>query len=241
MSYLKPLTSIIIPLYNESETVHALVSKLLSLSIDLEIILVDDGSTDSSHKIIQSFDHSDIRLLYHSQRTGKGAAVQTGLLAATGDIVVIQDADLEYDPSDIIPLVSMIESGQANVVYGVRELHSQKMIIRLGNRFLTWVTNKLYNKSISDMTTCYKVMPLELMQQLDLESKGFAIDAEITAKLFRLGYSIAEHPINYTPRYENKKLKIVDGFPMLWVLLKCRIKKPSVVRDVMNEAVSESV
>lgn len=216
------LTTVIIPLYNESETILELLEKLHALTINIEIILVDDGSTDSSYELVKSLNHPEIRLLYHSKRTGKGAAVQTGLQAASGDIIVIQDADLEYDPNDIAPLVKMIESGQARVVYGVRDLSSQKMIIHLGNRFLTWVTNTLYGCSIRDMTSCYKVMSRDLMNQLQLESKGFSLEAEITSKLFRLGCSIAELPISYTPRYTNKKLKIRDGWPILWTLLRIR-------------------
>lgn len=235
------LISIIIPLYNESETIHALIEKLHSLPLELEIIFVDDGSTDSSHELIKSLNHPDIRLLCHSQRAGKGAAVQTGLQAATGDIVVIQDADLEYEPNDIIPLINMIKSNQTQVVYGVRDLSSQKKIIRWGNFFLTWVTNTLYQQSIHDMTTCYKVMPRELMLKLELDAKGFMIDAEITAKLFRLGYAIAEFPINYFPRYENKKLKIHDGFPMLWGLLKYRFWTFSHSATFAQESLPESI
>lgn len=233
------LVSIIIPLYNESETIVTLVKKILALPVNTEIIFIDDGSTDSSHQIIKTLDSPKIRLLYHSQRAGKGAAVQTGLLAATGDVVVIQDADLEYHPEDIVPLLDLITSGQAEVAYGVRNLSSQKMIIRWGNHFLTWVTNTLYKQSIHDMTTCYKVMPRELMQKLNLDSKGFMIDAEITAKLFKLGFSIKELPINYLPRYENKKLKLYDGFPMLWALFKYRFWKTS-FSPILAETLPES-
>lgn len=215
-------SSIIIPVFNESETIIYLIEKLLTLSIDIEIILIDDGSTDASRALMRSLNHPDIRLLYHSQRSGKGAAVQTGLQAATGDIVVIQDADLEYNPNDIIPLIRLIEHGKTDVVYGMRDLSQQKFIIRLGNKFLTWATNKIYRHSIVDMNTCYKVMSRKLMEQLGLESKGFAIDAEITAKLFRLGGTIDELPVRYNPRYKNKKLKIRDGIPMMWALLKYR-------------------
>lgn len=231
--------SIIIPLYNESETIYALLDELLSLPINCEIILVDDGSTDSSQQVIQSFKSPNIRLLHHLQRAGKGAAVQTGLQVATGDVVVIQDADLEYNPNDIVALVELIETGQTNAAYGVRDLSSQRKIIRLGNKFLTIMTNILYGHSIHDMTTCYKVMTRELMQSLDLESKGFAIDAEITAKVFKLGYSIAEHPIQYSPRYINKKLKIYDGFPMLWALLKYKFKN-TLAASVITKSIADS-
>ncbi len=200
-----------------------------------EIILVDDGSTDSYRRTINSLDcHPNILFLHHAQRMGKGAAVQTGLQAATGDIVVIQDADLEYDPTDIIPLVKLIELGKADVAYGIRDLSSQRTIIKFGNRFLTWMINKLYGQSILDMTTCYKAMRIDIMNSLELKSRKFSIDAEITTKLFRIGYTIAETPISYKPRYINKKLKIWDGIPMLWTILKYRFWKPIVDKSFVH-------
>jgi len=178
--------------------------------------------------MINSLDcYPNIHFLHHAQRIGKGAAIQTGLQVATGDIVVIQDADLEYDPADIIPLVKLIELGQTDVAYGIRDLSSQRAIIKFGNRFLTWVINKLYGRSILDMTSCYKAMRVDVMNDLELKSRKFSIDAEITTKLFRMGYPIAEIPISYEPRYINKKLKIRDGFPMLWTILKYRFWKPA--------------
>jgi len=211
------------------------LNKILSLPIKKEIILVDDGSTDSYRRTIKSLDcYPNIHFLYHAQRMGKGAAVQTGLQAATGDIVVIQDADLEYDPDDIIPLVRLIELGKTDVAYGMRDLSSQRAMIRFGNRFLTWVINKLYGQSILDMTTCYKAMRVDIMNNLELKSRKFSIDAEITTKLFRMGYPIAEIPISYEPRYINKKLKIRDGFPMLWTILKYRFWKPEMGKKFIH-------
>ncbi|MCF6336539.1 MAG: glycosyltransferase family 2 protein [Gammaproteobacteria bacterium] len=208
---------------------------MLSLPFKKEIILVDDGSTDSYRRMVNSLSfHPNILFLHHVQRMGKGAAVQTGLQAATGDIVVIQDADLEYDPSDIIPLIKLIELEKADVAYGVRDLSSQRTIIKFGNRFLTWMINKLYGQSILDMTTCYKVMRIDVMNSLELKSRKFSIDAEITTKLFRVGYTIAETPISYEPRYVNKKLKIWDGVPMLWTMLKYRFWKPTVDKSFIR-------
>ncbi len=205
------------------------------MPIKKEIILVDDGSTDSYRRTINSLDcHPNILFLHHAQRMGKGAAVQTGLQAATGDIVVIQDADLEYDPADIIPLIKLIELGKADVAYGIRDLSSQRTIIKFGNRFLTWMINKLYGQSILDMTTCYKAMRIDVMNSLELKSRKFSIDAEITTKLFRIGYTIAETPISYKPRYVNKKLKIWDGIPMLWAILKYRFWKPIVDKSFVH-------
>lgn len=233
--------SIIIPIYNEADTLKILIEKLQSLSLDCEIILVDDGSTDSSRQIIHSLDYPNIRFLYHSSRTGKGLAVQTGLQQAKGDIVVIQDADLEYDPSDITRLVKLVESGEAGIALGVRDLASQKWMIRWGNRFLTWVTNVLYQQRIHDLTSCYKVMSRDVMLQLDIESKGFTLEAEIMAKLFRMGVSVAETSIHYSPRYKNKKLKIIDGVPMLWALIKYRFTKRIASSNVIDKVVTESV
>ncbi len=214
--------SIIIPVYNEAETIITLLERLTKLTINIEVIVIDDSSTDTSRELIESFNYPNLRFLHHPKRLGKGAAIQTGLRAVTGDFVLIQDADLEYDPHDIVPLYELVANGDTNAAYGVRDFSRQKFIIRLGNRFLTWATNRIYSQSIRDMTTCYKMLPRSLIEQLKLKSNGFAIDAEITAKLFRAGASIREYPISYTPRYKNKKIKIRDGFPLLWALLRYR-------------------
>ena len=174
---------------------------------------------------------SNVRVLHHAVNRGKGAAIRTALDAATGDMVVIQDADLEYDPNDLVRLTAPLADGTAEVVYGVRSLHSQRLIMRLGNRFVTLLANLLYGQRLQDMETCYKMMCRELAQSLDLECRRFDVEAEITAKLLRSGYTIYEMPINYTARYENKKLSPLDGLPTVQALWRYRKWKPDVKRD----------
>ena len=226
--------SIIIPVYNEEDTIISLLDKMAGLAVNCEVIVIDDGSTDTTQLLINSYKNLDLCLLRHPKRLGKGAAIQTGLRAATGKFVLIQDADLEYDPDDIIPLYKLITDNDSNVVFGVRNLSQQKLIIRMGNKLLTWATNRIYQQSIRDMTTCYKMLPRKLTEQLELKSNGFAVDAEITAKLFRTGAAIKELPISYTPRYNNKKLKIRDGIPLLWALLRYRFWNSSAYDPTMQ-------
>jgi glycosyltransferase involved in cell wall biosynthesis len=154
---------------------------------------------------------------------GKGAAVRTALAASTGDAVIIQDADLEYDPRDYINLVAPIERGQAQVVYGVRALGEQTLMMRFGNRVMTLATNVLYGTHLQDVETCYKVLSREVVNRLHLRSRGFELETEITAQIIRLGYEIHEVPISYYPRYgEEKKLTPWDGIPTLWQLIQHR-------------------
>ena len=153
--------------------------------------------------------------------------MRTGFDAASGDIVVIQDADLEYDPQDYAKLIKPFENDGANVVYGVRSLETQKMIMRMGNQFVTWVTNIIHGQKLRDMETCYKMMKREIAQTLELECRGFDIEAEMTSKILQQGHQIIQLPISYMARYENKKLSPLDGFPTIKALLKYRNWKPS--------------
>ncbi len=219
--------SVIIPVFNEAGTIASVVERVSGVPIDIEIVLVDDGSFDGTPEIVGTMVRDNVKILRHSVRRGKGAAVRTGLSAATGDSVIIQDADFEYDPQDFIALIEPVNSGRADVVYGVRSLENQKRIMKWGNRFLTGITNLLYGQKLRDMETCYKVMRREIALGLDLESDGFDIEPEITAKVLRSGYTIYEVPISYVPRYENKKLSPLDGIPTLIALLKYRYWKPS--------------
>lgn len=214
--------SVLMPVFNEALTVIPILNRLASLPLDLEIVIVNDGSSDDSSGVIASCSSACIKVIHHDTNCGKGAAVQTALKAATGDVVVIQDADLEYAPLDILDLLKPIRDGWVDVVYGVRTLESQKTIMRLGNRFITFACNLIYNQELKDIATCYKVMRREIALSLDLESRRFDIDAEITAKLLSAGYPICELPIRYTARYENKKLSPFDGFPTLRALWKYR-------------------
>jgi glycosyltransferase involved in cell wall biosynthesis len=219
--------SVLVPVHNEVRTVAAIVERVLAVPLDQEIILVNDGSSDGTCEVVDNLASSRVKVIRHPTQRGKGAAVRSGLEVATGDVIVIQDADLEYDPRDFLRLIVPIAEGRAHVVYGVRSLTSQKPIMRWGNRFVTWITNLAYGQQLRDMETCYKMMWRELALSLDLECRGFDVEAEITAKLLRAGHMICELPIRYTARYDDKKLSPLDGLPTLRALWKYRRWKPS--------------
>jgi dolichol-phosphate mannosyltransferase len=223
--------SVLMPAFNEAKTIEDVVARVQAVPLDLEIVLVNDASSDGTAGIVDDLVSSNVRVLHHAVNRGKGAAIRTALDAATGDMVVIQDADLEYDPNDLVRLMAPLADGTAEVVYGVRSLHSQRLIMRLGNRFVTLLANLLYGQRLQDMETCYKMMCRELAQSLDLECRRFDVEAEITAKVRRSGYTIYEMPINYTARYENKKLSPLDGLPTVQALWRYRKWKPNVKRD----------
>jgi len=214
--------SVLIPVFNEEESVKKLLERVLSVPCDKEIVVVDDCSTDNTWNVLNSIQDRRIRIRRHEINQGKGAGIRTALAHATSDLVIIQDADLEYDPNDYPRLMEPILNGQAQVVYGVRDLDSQKLLLSLGNKFLTLATNLLYGSRISDMETCYKLMPRDVMLSLNLHATRFQIEPEITAKLLRRGYHIHEIPIWYEPREEKKLSPWKDGLPALWTLLKYR-------------------
>ncbi|MEK7310542.1 MAG: glycosyltransferase family 2 protein [Chloroflexota bacterium] len=214
------------PVFNEAPTIAAIVERVRAVPLDKEIVLVNDASSDGTHSIVEDLAGPDIKVIHHPINRGKGAAIRTGLAAATGDVIVIQDADLEYDPNDFPRLVAPIAEGKANVVYGVRSLDTQRTIMRFGNNFLTLVTNVMYGGHLKDMETCYKMMRREIALSLDLECRRFDVEAEISAKLLRAGHKIYELPISYTARYENKKLSPSDGLPAIRALWKYRNWKP---------------
>jgi glycosyltransferase involved in cell wall biosynthesis len=219
--------SLLIPVHNEVRTIASIVERALAVPLDQEIVLVNDGSSDGTCGVVDELASSRVKAIRHPTNQGKGAAVRTGLEAATGDVIVIQDADLEYDPRDLIQLIAPIVEGRADVVYGVRSLASQKPIMRWGNRFITWVTSMLYGQHLKDMETCYKMMRRDVALSLDLECHGFDIEAEITAKVLRAGHTICELPISYTARHADKKLSPLDGLPTLRSLWKYRRWDPS--------------
>ncbi len=215
--------SVLIPVYNEERTVKDLLDHVQAVPVDKEIVIVDDCSTDKTWSVLQSITDPTVHIYRHEVNQGKGTGIRTALSHATGDLVIIQDADLEYDPQDYPRLLEPVRNGAAQVVYGVRDLSGQKTSTRLGNQFLTLVTNLLYGSHISDMETCYKLMPREVMLSLDLRPSRFQIEPEITAKLLRKGYRIAEVPIWYKPRKDKKLNPWKDGLPALWTLLKYRV------------------
>lgn len=219
--------SVIIPVYNEKATIAELIEQVKRVPLDKQIIVVDDCSVDGSREILQQAASPQVAVYFHQTNQGKGAAVRTGLEHATGDYVIIQDADLEYDPREYPKLIEPILAGQADVVYGSRfmgQIRDMSLIQRIGNRFLTLLTNLLYGTSLSDMETCYKLAPTKVMRSLKLRSRAFEFEPEVTAKLLKRGCRIVEVPITYTARgaAEGKKISWTHGFPALWCLIKYR-------------------
>jgi len=222
--------SIVIPAYNEAAFIGTLLERiaavdLAALDVSREIIVVDDGSRDATADIAEQ--HAGVRVLRQRPNAGKGAAVRVGIAAATGTHVLIQDADLEYDPREYPQLIQPILEGQADVVYGSRFLGRHRVFLfthYLGNLFLTFLTNVLYNTMLTDMETCYKAMRIEVLRSFALDSDGFGIEPEMTAKIFKRGYRVYEVPITYDGRgyEEGKKITWRDGVVALWVLLKYR-------------------
>lgn len=218
--------SVIMPVYNEESTIAEILQRVSAVPIEKEIVLVDDCSKDGTRAILAQQTHiPNLRVFMHEKNGGKGAAIQTALRHVTGDIVIVQDADLEYDPNDFLRLVEPILKGQTKVVYGVRNLGTQKWFMAMGNRFVTLVTNILYGVRLNDMETCYKTLAREVVDGLTLECRRFDVEAELTAKILRRGYKIVEMPISYTARYEEKKLTAMDGLPTIKALLKYRFAR----------------
>jgi glycosyltransferase involved in cell wall biosynthesis len=224
-----PLLSVVMPVYNERETIEEIVSRVLAIPMRVELVVVDDCSTDGTRAQLEELQKEfGFTLLLQPRNQGKGAALRRGFTAVKGDIVAIQDADLEYSPEEFPSLAQLIIEGRADVVYGSRFLGRHRVFLfthYLGNRVLTLITNVLYNTMLSDMETCYKVMRREVLDGLDLQSNGFGIEPEITAKIFRRGYRVYEVPISYDGRSydEGKKITWKDGVVALWVLLRHRV------------------
>jgi glycosyltransferase involved in cell wall biosynthesis len=221
--------SVIIPCYNEKNTVAEIVRRVRAVELAAEIIIVDDGSTDSTRQVLAQIPTGDdLKIIYHDRNLGKGAAVRTGFRNATGDVFLIQDADLEYDPREYPTLIRPIEEGISKVVYGSRFLGGPRKAMffwnMVANRTLTLVTNVLYDSIISDMETCYKVFRAEVIRGIPLRSRRFDFEPEITAKVLKRGYRIYEVPISYNGREweEGKKITWRDGVIALWTLIRYR-------------------
>jgi len=230
--------SIIVPVFNEEKTILTVLNKLLSLQfpkmIMKEIIVVDDGSTDSTKKLLKNFQIKDLKIVIFKHNRGKGAAIREGFKRAKGDIIAIQDADLEYNPQDLLRLVKPILDGTALVVYGnrfakypLRIWGKERTILPahwMGNKILTGLTNLLYGVRLSDMETCYKMVSKEVLSHLRLVSSRFEIEPEITAKILKKGFQILEIPIKVKPRThtQGKKLHWHDGIKAVWTLIKYR-------------------
>jgi glycosyltransferase involved in cell wall biosynthesis len=216
------------PVYNERTTIDEITRRVLAIPVRVELIVVDDGSVDGTREILTTLAQTrPLKLVLQPSNQGKGAALRRGFEEVTGDLVVIQDADLEYSPEELPQLIALICQGRADVVYGSRFLGRHRVFLfthYAGNRFLTLVTNVLYNTMLSDMETCYKVMRTEVLRSMVLRSNGFGIEPELTAKIFKRHYRVYEVPITYDGRgYEDgKKITWRDGIVALWVLLKYR-------------------
>jgi glycosyltransferase involved in cell wall biosynthesis len=223
-----PLLSVVMPAFNEKDTIEEIVRRVVAVNIRTQLIVVDDCSTDGTRDILQRLQTElGFTLLLQPVNMGKGAALRRGFTAVEGDLVVIQDADLEYSPEEFPELIELICQGRADVVYGSRFLGRHRVFLfthYAGNLLLTFLTNVLYNTMLTDMETCYKVMRAEVLRSMQLDSNGFGIEPELTAKIFKRGYRVYEVPITYDGRGydEGKKINWRDGVVALWVLLKYR-------------------
>ena len=223
--------SVVIPVYNEVNTIREIVVRVQAVDLDKEIIIVDDGSTDGTREQLQdiTLSQKSVRILYHDRNQGKGAALRTGFEAATGDIVIIQDADLEYDPREYPVLLEPILDGRADIVYGSRFLGGPHRVLffwhYLGNKFLTLLSNALTNLNLTDMETCYKVFRREVLNDIQLKSNRFGFEPEFTAKIAKKEFRIYETSISYSGRTyaEGKKIGWKDGVKAIFAIIWFRL------------------
>lgn len=221
--------SVIIPVYNEVKNIEEIIKRVKARRLASEIIIVDDGSQDGTRDILKKMDgKGKVRVILHEKNQGKGAAVATGMQAATGEVLLIQDADLEYDPRDYPALLKPIQEGLADVVYGSRFLGAARRVTmfwhQVANQLLTFMTNILYDSILTDMETGYKVFRREVIEGMKIRSKRFNFEPEFTAKILKRKYRIFEVPITFNPRdyAEGKKIGLKDAFEAVWALLRYR-------------------
>lgn len=224
--------SVLMPVYNEVHTLSKIIDQIKTVNIDKELIIVDDYSTDGSREILSDKykDQDGIKIVFHDKNMGKGAAIKTALGVCSGDVAIVQDADMEYDPAYYNKLIEPIEKKACSVVYGSRFLATRKSTSfwhYLVNKILTGMTNMLFGSNLTDMETCYKMIRTDIFRGLKIKSNHFEIEAEITAKLLKKGYKIIEIPISYRGRsyHEGKKITWKDGLITLWILFKYRFCK----------------
>jgi glycosyltransferase involved in cell wall biosynthesis len=223
-----PVLSVVMPVFNERDTIEEIIHRVLAVKMRIELIVIDDKSTDGTSEILDELQKAHrFVLLKQPHNRGKGAALRRGIAVVTGDLVVFQDADLEYSPEEYPLLTELIRTGRADVVYGSRFLGRHRVFLLthyMGNRLLTFITNVLYNTMLTDMETCYKVMRTDVLRSMQLKSNGFGIEPELTAKVFKRRYRVYEVPISYDGRGydEGKKITWRDGVVALWVLVKYR-------------------
>lgn len=219
--------SIVIPVYNEKDTIREIYKRVNAVNIEKEIIIVDDFSTDGTRGFLKELAANGEKVFFHEKNMGKGAALRTGFQHITGDYAIVQDADLEYDPEDYHKLLAPVLKGKAEVVYGSRFTGERRNMFFhhwVGNKFLTFLTNLLYNTTLSDMETCYKLFRADIIKGINIKSNRFNFEPEITAKILKQGVRIYEVPISYTGREfsQGKKITWIDGISALWTLIKFR-------------------
>jgi len=226
----KKILSVVMPAYNEKATIRSIIDKVLKLDMVKELVIVDDGSTDGTKESLKDLKDERVKVFYHETNRGKGASLRDGFRHVTGDVVVIQDADLEYDPNDLLEMIKPIEEGVADVVYGSRLSGGKPQRVylfwhKLGNGILTFLTNLLYNSTLTDMETCYKMMRKSALDGITIKSNDFSVEPELTAKILKnKNLRVYEMPISYYGRSyaEGKKISWKHGLGALFTLLKYR-------------------